>query len=185
MCIYQVCDIPGSPCKFQRKGQALPEWLAGSKMLDFIYQAVNMSLIAAGFLGFNSVTSHLIIHSFTYPGGKHCILFSVCCFSDTAMDFPKRKPSNKLKSKLLFCQLIFFLTLKILKRVYNKSEDYRTYSAHWNLCKLFSWRQRKWDGGEGFRVTSFPALHAPSIITAYGSEPSGAATLHTELQEAA
>lgn len=31
------------------------------------------------------------------------------------MDFPKYKPPNKLKTKLLFCQLIFYLRFKILR----------------------------------------------------------------------
>ena len=49
----------------REKGQTAAEWLAGSKMRDFIYSAVNVSVIAAGFLGLNSLTGHLISHSLT------------------------------------------------------------------------------------------------------------------------
>lgn len=91
VCFVRLRDILHCPCKSQRKGQALPEWLAGSKMRDFIYRAVNVSLTAAGFLGLSSVTGHLISHSLTLPGRKHTFCFQECCFSHPTMDFPNCK----------------------------------------------------------------------------------------------
>lgn len=81
----RVSDIRLAPCKSLRKGQALPEWLAGRKTLHFIYGIVNTSLIAAGFLGFNSPTGHLISHSATRLGRKQHVVSNEALVQDAVM----------------------------------------------------------------------------------------------------
>lgn len=46
----------------EKKAKHCLRGLLAVKMQDFIYRTVNMSLIATGFLGFNSATGHLISH---------------------------------------------------------------------------------------------------------------------------
>lgn len=159
VCLVSLYDILHSPCKSQRKGQALPEWLASGKMLDFIYRAVNMSLTAAGFLGLSSVTGHLISQSLTLPGRKHTFCFQECHFSHPTMDFPNCKLFSSWQRSSCFANWFFPSppVLKNFKWVYNESEDYRAYSAHRRLCKLSS-QVRKWEKWE------LQAFHASSLI---------------------
>lgn len=109
LCFVRLRYVPRSPCKSQRKGQASPEWLAGSKMPDFIYRAVNMSLTAAGFLGLSSVTGHLIMRPLALPDRKHAFCFS----RNDASQIPswilsKCKAFPQLITKLLFRRIDFF-----------------------------------------------------------------------------
>lgn len=85
------------------------------------------------------------------------------------MGFPKVKLLNKLKTNLLFCQLID----EHFKWVSNESEDYRTPQVHWRLRRLCI--QKK---DLGFPFTSL-------IYSYYVAQSQLLLPLHTPVQSTA